>query len=427
MNSAKMIHTLWVDNEPDDRLIESCLKEGIQIVKAENSDKGLTYLEQNWRKIDFIIIDALDTRVGDVTNGRTCGAYDMLAGIQRYSRDKQIPYCMYTAYVGKPQVKNLEKQFPGLTIFKKTDPKERKPIFNPAYRRLIDFIKAEALLTEERQIKDMYADVFDAAGTLELEEKYRETLMRFMKALSFVSHREDCPEPDDMRYIIEYICKRYYEAGLVPRECFKLKKGRIAEINITDALKFLSGKKPDNVLGKPSPMGVFDSKGPVLPELMAELMDSALNYSHKYSHDNHIVDDPDAADANPKMSEYERSIKTPLYKFSAFLNLCDFIQFSAEYLTNHSDVKENKKRCIRLAKVCEKSPDGKSYIVRRNADGTCHVGDYIKLAPKGTKGKDKDSKKVSVNDGDLIEFTWLSENTKPNDPYRFYASEYTIL
>ena len=426
MNSAKKIHTLWVDDRPDDNLIENCWDEGIQIEKAENSDKGLAYLDQNWRDIDFIILDARGTREGDVTDGDTGGVYDMLAGLQRYSRDKQIPYCIFTAYMDNKKVLDLSSQYPKLKIIKKNDPKAKNPLIDP-YRELIDYIKSEASKTEERQIKNMYADVFDAAKALKFEAKYRETLMDFLKALSFDSHREKCPGPEEMRNIIEYICKLYYEAGLVPRECYKTAGKKLSDINITDAVKYLCGEKPDNVLGKKDPMGVFDSEGPVLPALMTGLIDTTLNYTQKCKHDKYKVEDPDVIDINRKLNEYERSVSNPLYKFSALLNLCDFIQFSADYLENHSDVEENKKRCIRLAKECETDAQGEPTricIARRTADGYgFHVGDHIKLAPRGAKGRFV----TDVCDGDRIIITKMSENTKPNDLYRFYASEYSIL
>ena len=57
MNSAKKIHTLWVDDRPDDNLIDNCQDEGIQIVKALNSNEGMTYLHSNWKDIDFIILE----------------------------------------------------------------------------------------------------------------------------------------------------------------------------------------------------------------------------------------------------------------------------------------------------------------------------------------------------------------------------------
>lgn len=427
MNSAKKIHVLWVDDRPDDNLIENCWDEDIRIEKAENSDKGVAYLHDNWKDIDFIILDARGTREGDVTEGDTGGVYDMLTAIHEYKRDKKIPYCIYTAYIDHQKVQDLKNQYPGLKIIKKNDSKTKSPIFDP-YRELIDYIVAESSKLEDRQIKNMYSDVLDAADMLQFSDEYLTTLIRFLKALSFDSHRKNCPGPDDMRDIIEYVCKRYYEAGLIPRECFKAAGLKLGEINISDAMKYLCGEKPDNVLGRKDPMGVFDSKGPILPELMATLMDTSLKYTQKCKHDAYKVDDPHVFDRNLMFTEYESCIKSPLYKYSVLLNLCDFIQYSAEYIANHINKEENQARCIRLANDCERGEDGKPTkvcIVEKETDAyVFHVGNHIKVSPKGTKGKFK----TNVSDGDRIVITKITVNTEyPNSsPYRFYANEYTI-
>ena len=425
MNSAKKIHTLWVDDRPDDNLIDNCQDEGIQIVKALNSNEGMTYLHSNWKDIDFIILDARGTREGDVTDGDTGGVYDMLSAIQEYKREKKIPCCIYTAYIDDQKVKELNNQYQWLKLFKKNDPKTKSPIFDP-YRELIDYIKSESSKLEERQIKNMYADVLDAADVLHFSDEYKNTLMLFLKALSFDAHRSECPGPEEMRDIIEYICKRYYEAGLIPRECFKAAGNKLSEINITDAMKYLCGEKPDNILGQKNPMGVFDSRGPVLPALMTTLMDTSLNYTQKCKHDGYKVAGEDVIDINHKLNEYESGIKTPLYKFSALLNLCDFIQFSAEYINNHSDVEENKKRCVRLVNYCVRDSDGKPtnvcMVEKDPVNNTFHIGDFIKLNLKGTKNKVK----VFVGEGDKIIINKLITNTDRSDKYRFFAADYTI-
>ena len=424
MNSAKKIHTLWVDDRPDDNLIDNCWDEGIRIEKAFNSNEGMAYLHSNWKDIDFIILDARGTREGDVTDGDTGGVYDMLSAIQQYRREKRIPYCIYTAYIDDQKVKELKNQYPELKLIKKNDPKTNNPIFDP-YRELIDYIISESSKSEERQIKNMYADVLDAADSLCFSEGYKNTLMLFLKSLSFDSHRDKCPGPEDMRDIIEYVCKRYYEAGLIPRECFKTAGNKLTEINITDAMKYLCGEKPDNVYGKKDPMGVFDIKGPVLPVLMTTLMDTSLNYTQKCKHDGYRVADEDVIDINQKLNDYEMGIKTPLYKFSALLNLCDFIQYSAEYISNHRDVDENRSRCIRLANECVRNQEGnptRICVVEQDQNNSFHVGNYIKLSMRGVKG----TVKVPVKEGDKIIITRLSVNSDRTDPYRFFAADYTI-
>ena len=427
MISAKDITVLWVDDRYDCNVIDNCKDEGINIVIKEDAIQGSLYLKENWRDIDFVILDARGTRPDDISDGDVGGVYDMLQALAEISHDKKLPYCIYTAYIEHEKVKDIQSHYPGIKIIKKNSADNKHPIFDP-YSELIDYIKKESSKSEDRIIKNMYYSVLDAADFLNFKSEYKFTLIAFLKSLTFDYYRDKCPKPAEIRDIFEYIIKCYYEVGLVPKECYKATaQGKLTDINITDAMKFLCGEKPENILGRNNPLGVFDSQGPVLPSLMVSLVDTALNYSQKMKHDDYIVKDPNIININEKLQEYEDAVPSSLYKYNALLCLCDFLKFSASYISKHADLKTNKQRCVRLYEFCDKNANGeftKSCTVHIDKNGTPYFSPHIKL---NTGGKDKNGLFHRLQEGDKISISKLSKNaSKDIDGYRFFCKDFTI-
>ena len=428
MNSSKNINVLWVDDRPDLNLVEACAEDGISIEIKGDAISGADYLKRNWREIDFVILDARGTRPGDMSDGDVGGVYDMLKALAEISRDKVIPHCIYTAFVEHERVKAIKDIYTDVKVIKKNSADNKHPILSP-YEELESFIIQESSKGEERKIRNMYFDVLDAADALHFKTEYRITLMDFLKSLTFDNLRDKCPKPSEIRDIFEYVFKCYYDAGLIPRECYKANlQGKLTEINITDAMRYLCGEKPDNVLGKANPLGVFDKEGSVVPSLMVSLVETALNYSQKSKHDDYKVNDPDVIDINKKLNEYESAVSSPLYKFNALLSLCDFIKFSASYISSHPDVATNKQRCVRLQEYCDKTASGTytNYCTaKKDNNGEFHVGPYIKLNNGG--------KEITTNnfrylrEGDKVVISKLTiNNASANDGYKYYCKDFKI-
>ena len=419
------LKVLWVDDKPFPEMERRSEKYGISLERVENSEIGIRRLNEDLFNWDFVLLDGRGTKIGNVEN--LAGAGDMLRELERLKTQRDIPHCIFSAYTEDADVAILKQVYGDIRSFRKMEVKD--PLH--PYEDLFKYIKEESSKLESRQVQNLYSDVFDAALKLDLPEEHIQSLTSYLKALTFEKCRSLCPGGNELRQIIECICKKLMNFNLIPQECLKGDRTgkRTSEVNITDAVGYLSGCKSAFIFGKRTPFGILDSEGPIICQFMADNLQRALNYTQKDSHDNTPIDKQDEneiIDINKSITEYYNTVANPLFMFSSVLIVCDFIKAIATYLGTHADKNVNIKRAYNLQKDLsitfskDKDIEYGEGILEKDSNGVFHIGPHIEILPKIYKGYPVPlaaGKKVSIK----------SITRKDSNRYKYSTTDYILL
>ena len=414
---------LWVEDEAElePRLKNRGAKYGIEFVRVRDSEQGKKLLNSQLDDWDFVLLDGRGTKKGEIQN--TAGAFEMLREIDILSSRRKIPRCIFTAYAKETDIEAIERSFGDIEVKSKI---EQNDPLNP-YSDLFSYIITEADRLAERQIVNLYRDVFDAAYSLELPDEHKKTLIKILCSLNFLKYRSDCPGGNDLRKIIEYICKKLVSLGLISTDCLKGDKhgNPTSELNLTDALNYLNGNKSAFILGKRTQFGVIDKEGPIIGNFMYDSLQKALNYTQKDSHDETPIDKQDELeiiDINKSINDYIRSTPDTLYLFISALMVCDFIKAIAIYVENHPDPSVNSLRAYHLGDdISIQFKDGSEYgvgTISQDKNGIFHCGPFIYIQPKANKVI-----QIQLYDGMKVSIRNISPNRNGNG-YRYYTNDY---
>lgn len=414
------LNVLWVEDKPFPAFESRCAKNGISLKRVTNSEDGVKLLNDELQHWDFVLLDGRGTKKGEVENIR--GAKEMLKELRRIEIVRKIPYCIFSAYAKDIDVKSIEDWDEEIRVFSKIETKDQR---HP-YQDLLNYIKEEAAKLDRQQVISLYSDVFEAADSLNIPDVHKDSLVEYLKSLTFEKYRTSCPDGNALRQVIEFINKRLYDVyGLLPRECFKVDN----TVNLRDSIEYLCGNKTGNILGIRTEYGVFDSKGPILCEFLGEVMTRALNYTQVDSHDKSEIDDPDMHDINARTNEFRSQVPSTLYLYSAVLAVCDYIKFISRYVSQNSDVATNKARAVVLKDLFEdvkiknyngsKREEGTA-IVHCDANGTFYCCGHIKLSPKSISRVP-----VTLSEGCKVVVSGIKPNKDyAKDGYKFFANDY---
>lgn len=410
------LKVLWVDDIPDMELKKRFEQNGLKVTIATNIEDGLEQLKKHQKEWDFILIDGRGTNT-KVAQNKVTGAQAMLSEIKSIKAGgRDIPHCIYTAYIkeegDKAELYAIED---GVPIIPKGGARSIKSL-----PPIIGYIKKQASLQYETQIKSLYSDVFEAAGVLGLDENDINVITNGLLSLSFSKFREICPKPNDFRIVIENVCIILSNSGLIPRECWKLDS-----INLTDCITYLKGDRTRNISGEKDSLGVFDSGGPILGVFLGEVMDKVLNYTQMGSHGRKKVTMPDHKDVNQDLAFYISTTPNPLFIYSLIFILCDFLKVIASHLRNNPNQDDNQHRCYHL----ENDFDPKTGPYRTakvvSEDGEYfHIGNFVEVK----QNKDKKTQQPQLYNGCVISFSDSNiELNKKFDKARFYLSQYRVV
>lgn len=427
MNDSKALRVLWVDDDPDMMLKKVFEQQNLRVTIAKDDVTGIRELNEHKMEWDFVLLDGRGTdptKAGDKVTGTKKMLRELYA-LKKSERD--IPHCVYTAFIKEENVKDLREEEEGLVILSKGKTKSIKVI-----PPIVGYIKKQASLIYERQVTNLYHDVFNAIGTIGLDQEHQDTIMGFLKALSFEKFRDECPSGNELRQVIEATCKVLMNKGLLPTACLKPAKNRrpTSEVNITDAVGYLGSGKTTFILGKRTTFGIIDTNGPILCSFLAECVLKALNYTQKDSHDNtplDIQDETEILDINKHITEYHESVEAPLYIYSSVLIVCDFLKSIAKTIANNPDKETNKARAYNLQNdvSIQNDKDGNEVGIaslEEDENGNFHCGPHIYVTPKKVRG----GYLVPLSSGTKISISAISNNTSSNG-YRYFAKEYYIL
>lgn len=411
---------LWVEDKTDfeSKLKERGQKYGIEFTRVTYSEEGKKLLNSKLDDWDFVLLDGRGTKKGEVQNTR--GACEMLREIDVLSATRKIPRCIFTGYAKETDIEMLESLYGDIAIFSKEETDDPTRPFH----EMFEYIVSEADRLAERQILNLYQEVFDAVDSLELPDEHKKTLIKMLRSLNFLKYRNDCPSGNDLRKIIECICRKLVSLNLIPTDCLKGDKNGNAtsELNITDALNYLSGNKTTFLLGKRTAFGVIDKEGPIICSFMYDSLQKALNYTQKDSHDETPIDNQDEQeiiDINKSINDYISAVPDTLYLFASTLMVCDFIKAISAYVSTHSDPVINATRAYHLQDdlTVDANGNGIGYI-SEDENGLFHCGPFIYLQPKSIRGVP-----VNLYDGMKVSIRSLVQNKSANG-YKYFTNDY---
>ena len=421
MNDFSSIKVLWVDDDPDLNLKKIFEKHGLRVTVVTDHEKGIEELNAHKKEWDFVLLDGRGTDRSMAKN-KVTGTARLLSELDSIKRtDRDIPHCIYTAYIKEEEDKAELRAFDkDVTFIPKGSARSIKDV-----PPIIGYIKKHAALQYETQICNLYSDVFDSAKVLNLSDDDVQILKSSLLAMTYAAFRSICPKANELRVVIEDVCRELSNYNLIPKECWKIDgTGNKTEINLTDCVTYLSGNRTKNICGKPDNLGVFDSGQPILGEFLGELMEKALNFTQMGSHGKQQILDPAYTDINRRITYYTSIVPSPLYIFSALLVICDFIKVAANVIKSFPDVVNNSKRCLALeaefGPLNQQNNKFRTAPVTVETDGTVHIGTHVEVR----QTYDFQRNPILVT-GSVISFSErIVELNRDISNYRFFIGSY---
>lgn len=271
---------------------------------------------------------------------------------------------------------------------------------------LAEAIRQKVDSTEERQIKAMYADTWNAIDACGIPRNFQKIIMDMFLCLH---HPEDYGEIslsrnyNPMRTILQFLLGKYVTEGILPN-AFRQQQN---SVNLSDASFYLSGGKPDHVKLKYSGKRIF----PLHIELIVRQL---LGLGNRHSHPNESSET-----GCPELDSYKRGTESKSLLFSTLFGLCEFIEWSAKLFkmvergecqvldaVPLEDKTEEPKQ-----EECELSTDipphdDTVYVLEHDENNNVHCGKYLlsynkyKDYPAGTKGNVSSIKRNNKNNKD---------------------------
>lgn len=281
---------------------------------------------------------------------------------------------------------------------------------------LAEAIRQKVDSTEERQIKAMYADTWNAIDACGIPRNFQKIIMDMLLCLH---HPEDYGEIslsrnyNPMRTILQFLLGKYVTEGILPN-AFRQQQN---SVNLSDASFYLSGGKPDHVKLKYSGKRIF----PLHIELIVRQL---LGLGNKHSHPNESSET-----GCPELDSYKRGTESKSLLFSTLFGLCEFIEWSAKLFkmvergeyqvldaVSLEDKTEEPKQEESEISAAAPSCDDNVYIIEQDKEGNVHCGKYLlQYKLKGLVGTKVRLSGIEIN------------NKNNKDRYPLFAGKYEIV
>ena len=396
MNEIKV---LWLDDESAEFLANEDWRaqfedEGITLWPEKYAVDAIERIKENPKQWDLVLLDAMGyKKEGSGLN--TAGLSSTIQEILKAGavNNVNIPYFIYT---GQDKLFD-DEEF--------TDSYSKDIIYSKSYEgteRLICDIKKLVLSKEDRVLKDMYHNVFDAIDYLELKETEKK-LLGFLRVIHNKESRASRNPMTDLRVILEEVFYSLIrkDRGIVPEECY-LKGNR--DINMTDTIRYVSGKQTSFEFGMNqvnNSFGVINIDGPIYPFLMSCNIETIYKYTSAV--DSHVrrQANPDKGDMTEQCMDYDNRVTGSYMAYSFVYQLCDVLTYTASYVKSHPSAELNRKRVFQLRDELNAG------CVFEETDGVLHFGEYCWADKK------------DFNEGETINLRQVCLEVNPKDKYRF--------
>lgn len=285
--------------------------------------------------------------------------------------------------------------------------KEKKKYYSKDIDRetLYARIKSHCQKSYRIQIIEMYPNAYKQLS--QLNGEVCEDILTILETMHFPkSHPDFCPRLfyNPMRKALEYVFRSARNVGIIPEDFFA---GGI--VNLNQCFMFFIGRDAEKIGYR---YGTTGEK--IAPRHIHDMMSLIINLGNSNSHSTEISHPTDLSEV--EILNYDNHIKSigsdsKLLIFSIALQLCEIIKWMNQYIAKHTDVEDNKKRCIKL--------DILNGVIEQH-NGLYHIGSYFSVLIKQKEwiGKKAQILKFSQN---------ISPKSKEIYPYFVHYNDIRII
>jgi hypothetical protein len=259
---------------------------------------------------------------------------------------------------------------------------------------LFDRIKTHAQKSSRIQIREMYPDIYEQLSKFNADAC--EAILRILEAIHFPnSHPDFNPKYyfNPLRQALEHIFRSLGKVYIIPDTFFSNDR-----VNINQCFMFIIGNEADK-------LGYKHEGGEIAPRHIRDMMSliynlgNACSHSFEFSHPTELSED--------EIQNYDNQIKitggnSKFLIFSMALQFCEILQWMNNYIKNHPDKEENRKKWVKLDRTenALEDKDESSGIVEVH-NGIYHIGEKYLLNGKTIEQRGWLGKKVRVLGKDI--------------------------
>lgn len=419
MTDNDLIQVLWVEDDPD--VLESYPDEaweyGLELVPHLCWDDARAALEREFYRWSAIILDAKCKYHQDSADNAIEFLREALDDISTICerRGRIIPWYVLTGGSETEVSDSInDKRLKWDSDW--TEEKHKKFYSKGVDREeLYKRIKVHAQKSCRIQIQEIYRDSYDQLQRFNAD--VCEDILYILESIHFPnSHPDFNPKYiyNPLRKALEQIFRSLGEVDIIPNDFFP--KG---DVNINQCFMF--------VIGKPAKIiGYEHDSGGIVPRHIQDMMSLIVNLGNAASHSfNPSLPTVLSDKGIQKYDNYLKSIgaNSKLLIFSIALQFCEILQWMNNYIKNHPDKEENRKKWVLL----DKSDNNQTEInedvgIVEIYNGIYHIGDRYLVNKKTIEERGWLGKKVKVVEKDV------NNNSSPYcKQYPYYACRVELV
>lgn len=393
MENHDLIQVLWVEDDP--KIIYSYPQKaesfGLELVSFPCWDNAREALESDYDRWSAIILDAkCKYHRGDTDNAVKFLAA-ALKDIAVISKEKQrvIPWYVLTGGAESEVSDSITDDRMKWDADWTTDTNKNYYSKNVDNEMLFRRIRYFAKKSPRMQIQEMYRDSCELLD--QLDTNACEDIMTILEAIHFPdSHPDFTPRLfyNPLRKALEYIFRDMRKVSIIPDNFFN---GNT--VNINQCFMFVIGKDAEK-------LGFKHKDGGITPRHIQDMMSLIINLGNANSHSFETSHYTELSEE--EIQNYDKHIKTiggnsKLMIFSIALQFCEILQWMNNYINNHPDKEENRKKWVKLdgtENTLENKDDCLGIVEVHN--GIYHIGDKYLLNSKTIEQHGWLGKKVRI-------------------------------
>ncbi|MBO2526074.1 MAG: hypothetical protein CW341_10320 [Bacteroidetes bacterium] len=393
MENHDLIQVLWVEDDP--KIIYSYPQKaesfGLELVSFPCWDNAREALESDYDRWSAIILDAkCKYHRGDTDNAVKFLAA-ALKDIAVISKEKQrvIPWYVLTGGAESEVSDSITDDRMKWDADWTTDTNKNYYSKNVDNEMLFKRIRYFAKKSPRMQIQEMYRDSCELLD--QLDTNACEDIMTILEAIHFPdSHPDFTPRLfyNPLRKALEYIFRDMRKVSIIPDNFFN---GNT--VNINQCFMFVIGKDAEK-------LGFKHKDGGITPRHIQDMMSLIINLGNANSHSFETSHYTELSEE--EIQNYDKHIKTiggnsKLMIFSIALQFCEILQWMNNYINNHPDKEENRKKWVKLdgtENTLENKDDCLGIVEVHN--GIYHIGDKYLLNSKTIEQHGWLGKKVRI-------------------------------
>ena len=393
MENHDLLQILWVEDDPGVRETYPLKADtfDLQLVPYSCWDDGKAALEGDYDRWSAIILDAKCKQHRDSSDNAVRFLGEALKDIAAISKEKRriIPWYVLTGGAESEVSDSITDDR------MKWDADWTKATNKNYYSKNVDNemlfrrIRYYAKKSPRMQIQEMYRDSCELLA--QLDTNACEDIMTILEAIHFPdSHPDFTPRLfyNPLRKALEYIFRDMRKVSIIPDNFFN---GNT--VNINQCFIFVIGKDAEK-------LGFKHKDGGITPRHIQDMMSLIINLGNANSHSFETSHSTELSEE--EIQNYDKHITTiggnsKLMIFSIALQFCEILQWMNNYIKNHPDKEENRKKWVKLDGT-ENTPENKDDClgIVEVHNGIYHIGDKYLLNSKTIEQHGWLGKKVRI-------------------------------